>query len=68
MKIKFTFLLFATALMTACAQAPPADTLDYTAHPDIWPVFKGCETLLSGMLVVGGKCCNTSMSISKCRM
>ncbi|HRF37701.1 MAG TPA: energy transducer TonB [Saprospiraceae bacterium] len=44
-KIKFTFLLFTTALMTACAQVPPADTLDYTAHPDIWPVFKGCETL-----------------------
>ncbi|MBP8238628.1 MAG: energy transducer TonB [Saprospiraceae bacterium] len=45
MKTRLTFLLLAAALTAACTQTPPGDTLDYTTRPEIWPVFKGCETL-----------------------
>jgi hypothetical protein len=45
MKTRLTFLLLAAVLTATWGQTPPGDTLDYTTRPEIWPVFKGCETI-----------------------
>lgn len=40
-----TTFFFTSICTAACTQTPPGDSLDYTTRPEIWPVFKGCETI-----------------------